>query len=211
VLDRAGHEQILARVREHLAENGRFVLMVTFLRPAKMVDNMVGPNKPLELKPVNIHVCLEHVRKLIHAEYPDMVAIETHYDPSLPEIPGDQDALTQVILNISRNAVQAMLDQKEPAEGVPNILRFSTRPVGRFTIGSRLHRQVLQLDIEDNGPGIPEKLQASVFFPLVTGKAEGTGLGLSIVQGIIKQHHGLVEFTSERGKTVFSIFLPLVK
>ena len=72
-----------------------------------------------------------------------------------------------------------------------------------------MHRQVLQLDIEDNGPGIPEHLRATVFYPLITGKPEGTGLGLSIVQNIINQHHGLVEFTSQQGKTVFSIFLPL--
>lgn len=180
-------------------------------RLSSMVDRMAGPNKPLVLKPVNIHVCLDHVRKLIEAEFPDMLDIITHYDPSLPEISGDQDALTQVILNISRNAAQAMLDAPQASSGKPNMLKFSTRPLGRFTIGNALHRQVLQLDIEDNGPGIPEHLQATVFYPLITGKPEGTGLGLSIVQNIINQHHGLVEFTSQEGKTVFSIFLPLAK
>jgi two-component system nitrogen regulation sensor histidine kinase GlnL len=180
-------------------------------RLSKLVDRMVGPNKPLDLQPVNIHACLEHVRTLIKAEFPDMVNIETSYDPSLPEIMGDQNALTQVILNISRNAVHAMLDAHEASSGMPNILRFSTRPVSRFTIDNVMHRQVLQLDIEDNGPGIPKKLQASVFYPLITGKPEGTGLGLSIVQSIIDQHDGLVEFSSQHGKTVFSIYLPLVK
>ena len=136
--------------------------------------------------------------------------IITNYDPSLPEISIDQDAMTQVILNISRNAVQAMLDAPKASSGEPNRLRFSTRPIGRFTIGNTLHRTVLQIDIEDNGPGIPEKMQAKVFYPLITDKPEGTGLGLSIVQNIINQHHGLVEFTSQAGKTVFSIFLPLV-
>jgi two-component system nitrogen regulation sensor histidine kinase GlnL len=179
-------------------------------RLTSMIDNMVGPNRPLELKPVNIHECLEHVSKLISAEYPDMVTIERHYDPSLPEIQGDRDALTQVILNISRNAVQAMLDENDASGNEPNRLSFSTRPVRRFTIGNDTHRQALQLDIEDNGPGVPEHLHSSLFFPLVTGKPEGTGLGLSIVQNIINQHHGMVEFSSERGKTVFTIFLPLV-
>lgn len=180
-------------------------------RLSGMVDRMAGPNKPLDLRPINIHVCLEHVRKLISAEFPDMINISTHYDPSLPDIMGDQDALTQVLLNISRNAVQAMLDAPQASSGEPNQLIFSTRPVRRFTIGNIMHRQVLQLDIEDNGPGIPEHLQATVFYPLITGKPEGTGLGLSIVQNIINQHHGLVEFTSQPGKTVFSIFLPLAK
>ena len=76
-----------------------------------------------------------------------MISITTSYDPSLPEIEGDQDALTQVILNISRNAAQAMIDAPEASSGEPNTLRFSTRPVGKFTIGNVLHRQVLQLDI----------------------------------------------------------------
>jgi two-component system nitrogen regulation sensor histidine kinase GlnL len=187
------------------------VIIMEADRLSNLVDRMVGPNKPLNLQPVNIHACLEHVRTLMKAEFPEMVNIETNYDPSLPEIVGDQDALTQVILNISRNAVHAMLDAHEASTGMPNTLRFSTRAVGRFTIGSIVHRQVLQLDIEDNGPGIPEKLQASVFYPLITGKPEGTGLGLSIVQSIINQHDGLVEFASQSGKTVFSIFLPLVK
>ena len=178
-------------------------------RLSGLVDAMAGPNKPLNLQSVNIHVCLEHVRTLIKAEYPEMVSIITNYDPSLPEILGDQDALTQVILNISRNAVQAMLNAPEASSGEPNTLCFTTRPAGPFTIGNKLHRTVLQLDIEDNGPGIPEKLQPTVFYPLITGKPEGTGLGLSIVQNIINQHHGLVEFTSRKGKTVFSIFLPL--
>lgn len=179
-------------------------------RLSDLVDKMAGSNQPLELKPVNIHICLEHVRTLISAEYPEMVNIITNYDPSLPEISIDQDAMTQVILNISRNAIQSMIGAPKVSSGESNCLQFSTRPVGRFTIGNTLHRTVLQIDIEDNGPGIPEKLQAKVFYPLITNKPEGTGLGLSIVQNIINQHHGLVEFTSQAGKTVFSIFLPLI-
>ncbi len=180
-------------------------------RLSALVDKMTGSNQPLVLKPVSIHVCLERVRTLISAEYSELVNIVTNYDPSLPEISIDQDAMTQVILNISRNAVQAMIGAPEASSGEPNCLQFTTRPVSRITIGNTPHRTVLQIDIEDNGPGIPDNLQAKVFYPLITDKPEGTGLGLSIVQNIINQHHGLVEFTSQAGKTVFSIYLPLLK
>jgi two-component system nitrogen regulation sensor histidine kinase GlnL len=178
-------------------------------RLSAMVDKMSGPNKPLQLRQVNVHEILEHVRALIQAEYPAMIETVSNYDPSLPEINADPDALTQVILNICRNAVQAMLEDPSASSGQPNRLRFSTHPTNHFTIGKTMHRLVLQLDIEDNGPGIPKELQDTIFYPLITSKAEGAGLGLSIVQNIINQHHGLIEFNSQPGKTVFSIFLPL--
>ena len=178
-------------------------------RLSGMVDKMAGPNKPLQLQPDNIHNITEDVRELVAAEYPDMVQLVTDYDPSLPDIQVDHDALVQVILNLSRNAVQAMLDEPEATSGAPNRLIFRTRVTSHFTIGDVFHRIVMRLDIEDNGPGIPEELQSTVFYPLITSKASGSGLGLSIAQTIINQHEGLIEFTSEPGKTVFSIFLPL--
>ena len=178
-------------------------------RLSGMVDKMAGPNKPLQLKSVNIHNITEDVRSLVAAEFPDMVKLVTNYDPSLPDIQADHDALVQVVLNLSRNAVQAMLDSPEATGGAPNRLIYRTRVTSRFSIGDVTHRIVMRLDIEDNGPGIPEELQSTVFYPLITTKATGSGLGLSIAQTIINQHNGLIEFTSEPGKTVFSIYLPL--
>ncbi|HBE91192.1 MAG TPA: PAS domain-containing sensor histidine kinase [Gammaproteobacteria bacterium] len=178
-------------------------------RLSGMVDKMAGPNKMLQLEPVNIHTVTEDVRGLVAAEFPDLVRLETDYDPSLPDIRADHDALVQVILNLSRNAVQAMLDAPDATNGAPNRLIYRTRVASKFTIGNTMHRMVLRLDIEDNGPGIPNDLQDTVFYPLITSKAEGSGLGLSIVQTIISQHNGLVEFISKPGKTVFSIYLPL--
>ena len=66
-----------------------------------------------------------------------------------------------------------------------------------------------QLDIIDNGPGIPEDILENIFYPMISGRAEGTGLGLSISQSIITQHEGLIECKSEPGKTAFTIYLPL--
>jgi two-component system nitrogen regulation sensor histidine kinase GlnL len=180
-------------------------------RLSGMVDKMAGPNKPLKLQPVNIHDITEYVRGLIAAEYPDLVKLETDYDPSLPDIQADRDALIQVILNLSRNAVQAMLNAPVTSHTEPNRLTYRSRVTSKFTIGEILHRIVLRLDIIDNGPGVPPEIQDTVFYPLITSKAEGSGLGLSIVQTIINQHHGLVEFTSEPGRTKFSIYLPIME
>jgi len=123
------------------------------------------------------------------------------YDPSLPELMADPDLLIQAFLNITRNAVQALREGGE--------ITYKTRPQRHFTIGHAHHRLVLQVDIMDNGPGIPDDILEHIFFPMVTGRAEGTGLGLSIAQSLINQHGGLIECNSRPGKTVFTIYLPL--
>jgi two-component system nitrogen regulation sensor histidine kinase GlnL len=109
--------------------------------------------------------------------------------------------LVQAVLNIARNAVQAL--------GAEGVVRFRTRIERQFTIGQKRHRLAVRTEIEDNGPGIPEELRERVFYPMVTGKPEGTGLGLSIAQDIVDQHGGVIEFTSQPGRTVFRITLPL--
>ncbi|MDH5649177.1 MAG: nitrogen regulation protein NR(II) [Gammaproteobacteria bacterium] len=166
-----------------------------------LIDRMFGPNQVLNLKMINIHEVLEHIRRLILAEVQEGLDIITSYDPSLPEIPGDRDQLIQAILNVVRNAVQAM-DNK-------GVLELRSRIERQFTIGQNLHRLAIRLDIIDNGPGIPADLVQDIFYPLVTGRPEGTGLGLSISQDIIARHGGLIQCTSEPGNTVFSIYLPL--
>lgn len=166
-----------------------------------LVDRMFGPNQPLNKRMINIHELLEHIRRLMLAEVQKGLTIVTNYDPSLPEIPGDQDQLIQALLNIVRNAVQAMNRQ--------GTLELRTRIERKFTMGQQVHRLVIRLDIIDNGPGIPEALINDIFYPLVTGRPEGTGLGLSISQDIIARHDGLIQCSSKPGRTVFSVYLPL--
>lgn len=168
-----------------------------------LVDRMFGPNQPLKQSPQNIHEILQRVRKLIQAEAGGELVIRGDYDPSLPEIDMDRDQMVQAILNIVRNAVEAMKGEGQI------ILR--TRIERQFTIGSERHRLAIRVDIEDNGPGIPEALRNDIFYPLVTGRPDGTGLGLSITQDIIARHGGLVQVESRPGKTEFSLFLPLEK
>jgi two-component system, NtrC family, nitrogen regulation sensor histidine kinase GlnL len=166
-----------------------------------LVDRMFGPNQPVNKRSINIHEILEHIRRLMLAEVQKGLTIITDYDPSLPEIPGDQDQLIQALLNVVRNAVQAMNRQ--------GTLELRTRIERQFTMGQHVRRLVVRLDIIDNGPGIPEALINDIFYPLVTGRPEGTGLGLSISQDIIARHGGLIQCSSKPGRTVFSVYLPL--
>jgi two-component system nitrogen regulation sensor histidine kinase GlnL len=157
---------------------------------------------------VNIHEVLERVRHLVEAESDGRLLIQRDYDPSIPEIIGDREQLIQALLNISRNAQQALCAL--PAGVVPEI-RFRTRAQRQFTIGNQRHRLVCQIDITDNGPGVPAALLDTLFVPMISGRADGTGLGLTIAQSIVNQHHGLIGCKSRPGMTVFSLLIPLEK
>jgi two-component system nitrogen regulation sensor histidine kinase GlnL len=170
-------------------------------RLRNLVDRMIGPNTLLDMQPVNIHQIFEHVRSLILAEIPAGIRIERDYDPSLPEFPGDAEQLIQAVLNIVRNATQALTNG--------GVIWLRSRIERQFTLSQKRHRLVLCAEIEDNGPGITEELRERIFFPLVTGRADGTGLGLSIAQTIVHQHGGVIECHSRPGQTIFRIYLPL--
>ncbi len=170
-------------------------------RLRNLVDRMIGPHRLPKHEPMNVHEVLEHVRKLMLVEVPVGLGIERNYDPSLPSILGDREQLIQAVLNIVRNSVQAMDGQ--------GVVRLRTRIERSLTIGNKRHRLALRVEVEDNGPGIPETLQEHIFYPMVTGRADGTGLGLSIAQDIINRHGGLIEFTSRPRQTVFTLYLPL--
>lgn len=170
-------------------------------RLQNLVDRLLGPNKPPQLAAVNIHEPLERVRQLIEADLSDEIGIVRDYDPSIPELTADAELLIQSFLNIARNAVQAV--------GECGRIILRTRTKRRFTIGGKYHRLVVQVDIQDDGPGIPQAMQEQIFYPLVTTRAEGTGLGLSIAQYLIHTHGGMIECQSRPGETIFSIYLPL--
>lgn len=170
-------------------------------RLRNLVDRMTGAHGPLVRRTVNLHTLLEHVRLLILAETPAGLSIERDYDPSLPELQADPEQLIQAVLNIVRNAAQAL-------EGHGSII-LRTRVDRGLTIGQRRYRLVLRTEIEDNGPGIPAELLEHIFYPMVTARAEGSGLGLAIAQDIVTQHHGLIECDSRPGRTVFTLYLPL--
>lgn len=166
-----------------------------------LMDRMLGPNRIPREQRVNIHHLLEHVRGLLSAESPKGPTIARDYDPSIPELTADPDRIIQALLNIARNAVSAV--------GPQGRIILRTRVLRQFTIGSRRHRLVLRIEVEDNGPGIPPELHDRIFFPMVSGHPGGTGLGLPIAQELINQHGGLIECESRPGRTQFFIYLPL--
>jgi two-component system nitrogen regulation sensor histidine kinase GlnL len=150
---------------------------------------------------VNVHELLEYVVRIIEVEGYGSLSIRRDYDAGLPQIDLDRDQMVQAFLNLVRNAVAALDGQ--------GLLTLRTRAVTNFTIGHIRHRVIASIEIEDDGPGIPPELQDSVFYPLVTSRAEGTGLGLPTAQELIGRHGGLIEFESQPGRTVFFARLPL--
>ncbi|WP_437879586.1 nitrogen regulation protein NR(II) [Pseudomonas sp. LRF_L74] len=175
-------------------------------RLRNLVDRMLGSNKLPSLAMTNIHEVLERVGSLIEAESQGSVTLIRDYDPSIPDLLIDREQMIQAVLNIVRNAMQALAGQSDLRMGR---ISLRTRTLRQFTIGHTRHRLVAKMEIIDNGPGIPLELQETIFYPMVSGRADGTGLGLAITQNIISQHQGLIECESHPGHTVFSIFLPL--
>lgn len=170
-------------------------------RLAALVDSMSAPARPPNKASLNVHEVVEHVYHLLRAEAKGNVIVDRDYDPSLPSTMIDRNQIIQALLNIARNALQALNERGRI------ILR--TRALSNVSIGSARHRLVASLQVEDNGPGVPEELRSSIFYPLVTGRATGTGLGLAVAQELVTRHGGLIEFESEPGRTIFTLLLPL--
>jgi len=170
-------------------------------RLQSLVDRMLGPNKRPALDDVNVHHVLERVRQLVRAEAGPDLEIVRDYDPSIPLLRADSDQLIQAFLNLVRNAARAL--------GNVGRIVLRSRVQRQFTIGSHRYKLVAQIDIVDNGPGIPDELRERLFYPLVSGTDGGVGLGLSIAQSLVQRHDGLIECKSKPGETVFTVLLPL--
>jgi two-component system nitrogen regulation sensor histidine kinase GlnL len=170
-------------------------------RLAMLTSNLLGPTQNVEVKLINIHELIERVVLLIQSQSPEGVTLVRDYDPSLPDISVDRDQIIQALLNIARNAVEAV--------GEIGSVTLRTRALMNYIIGNRRHRIVFSIEIEDDGPGIPADIEDSIFLPLVTGRDDGTGLGLALAQDLVSRHGGLIEFESEPGKTIFTMRLPL--
>jgi two-component system nitrogen regulation sensor histidine kinase GlnL len=172
-------------------------------RLRNLVDRMLGPNQLPHHSEVSIHEILERVRVLVEAEADPGIRLERDYDPSIPPLWGDADRLIQAVLNVARNAAQALNVRQQ------GVIILRSRVQRQYTIGAKRHKLVARLDVIDDGPGIPPEQQEQIFYPMISGRPGGTGLGLSIAQSIINQHGGLIECASRPGETVFTLLLPL--
>jgi two-component system nitrogen regulation sensor histidine kinase GlnL len=165
-----------------------------------LMHRLLSSHRSMQPAQINIHEILERVRRLIHAEFPG-VRVQRDYDTSLPDITGDREQLIQAILNIVRNAAQAMKGEGE--------IITRTRALRQVTLAKKRYRLALELQIIDNGPGIAEDIRERIFYPLVSGREGGTGLGLALAQSFVQQHQGSIEAESVPGRTCFTLCLPL--
>jgi two-component system nitrogen regulation sensor histidine kinase GlnL len=172
-----------------------------------LLDQLLSPQRAASLAPVNVHEVLERVRSLVLAEFPQGIAIDRDYDPSVPDLVGDREQLIQAVLNVVRNAAQALRSEANRRRGGRITLR--TRPGRQVTIARRRHKLALELQVADDGPGLPEGIRDRIFHPLVSGREGGSGLGLALAQTYVHNHGGTLECDSRPGRTVFTFLLPL--
>jgi two-component system nitrogen regulation sensor histidine kinase GlnL len=197
-----GAAQLLERqLRDEAMREYTEVIISEADRLAALVDSMLGPGRAPRRESLNIHELCEHVYHLMRSEAHASVLIERDYDPSLPGMDLDRHLIIQAMLNLGRNALQAV--------GARGRILLRTRALTGQSIGSARHRLVASVQFEDDGPGVPAEIRDTLFYPLVTGRQDGTGLGLAVAQDLVIRHGGLIEFESVPGHTVFTVLLPI--
>ena len=165
-----------------------------------LLDRLLTPAKRPVVQAVNIHEALERVRSVLLAEFPRL-QFRRDYDISLPDLVGDPEQLIQAVLNVARNAAQALQGQGQ--------ITFRSRIARQVTLAMKRWPLAVRIEVIDNGPGIPEDILPKVFMPLVSGRDGGSGLGLTLAQSLVQRHEGAIHVDSQPGRTCFSLYLPI--
>lgn len=163
-----------------------------------------GNLSPPDLQPVNLHDVLDRARRSALLGFGAHMRIVEDYDPSLPLTYGDPDQLLQVVLNLLKNASEAAA----PAGGTIRLHSYYEHSFRLRRADGSGQSLPLQVEVIDDGPGLPENIKADVFDPFISGRENGTGLGLALVSKIISDHDGWISVTSVPGRTVFRLSLP---
>ena len=170
-------------------------------RLRKLVDRLLGPYRPPQQQFANLHQVIERVCQLAQLDNPAQVRFQRDYDPSIPVFRFDPELIEQALLNIVRNAQQAL-------EQGGHIL-LQSRILYQHTLHGQRHKLVATIKVIDNGPGIPADIRDTLFYPMVSGKPGGSGLGLTIAQTLLHQHGGWIDCDSWPGHTEFTLYLPI--
>lgn len=198
-----GAAQLLARRAQQRVDNDDERELISLIeaeteRLNGLLEQLLSPAPQRPHAPINIHAVLERVLRLAETEGGWSVRLQRDYDPSIPELLGDADRLTQAVWNLVRNAIQA---------GAASVT-LRTRVEHGSRIHDHLHAMALRVEIIDDGRGVPDELAEHLFLPLVSGRAEGTGLGLALAQQVAREHRGSLSYRSRPGHTVFTLLLP---
>ncbi|MCK9259215.1 MAG: nitrogen regulation protein NR(II) [Azoarcus sp.] len=198
-----GSAQLLEReLADPLLREYTEVIIAEADRLQDLMNRLLTSHSMMRPAQLNIHDVLERVRRLILAEFPNLI-IRRDYDTSLPELSADREQLIQAILNITRNAAQAL-------DGCGEIV-LRSRVARQVTLAKRRFKLALELQVIDNGPGIPDEIRDKIFYPLVSGRNGGSGLGLSLAQSFVEQHQGMIDVDSHPGRTCFTILIPITE
>ena len=194
-----GAAQLLARRVDPESRELTGIIESEAQRLETLVARLLDPPPPAARATLNVHEVLERVVRLAESDAGWAVRLLRDYDPSLPELTGDADRLSQAIWNLVRNAIEAGAGQVT--------LRTRLEPEAR--IGGELPARALRLEVVDDGRGVPPELAEHLLLPLVSGRADGTGLGLAQAQQTARAHRGMLVWRSRPGHTVFTLLLPL--